>query len=519
MSSRWLLRALRAALTGLLLAGGWPHASAQGGELAPFETVRGRLDAGTLQADWHFEGAADQVVSLIAVTDGGDLDPVLQVIGPDGAVVGENDDIDALVRDAGLEALRLPASGTYTARVLRQGGGEGTTVGGYALTLTPGFARTWLRAGFEQGDQSWVTAAGEPLALAQGWLRLRAEQPGQIVEAFPPGAPTARNVYFAADARQFGTATYAEAGLVIRAQGPDLAWGYRFKVNAEGAYSIEAQDGAGVYALRSWTPHPALAGESWRLAVLARDTTFAFYANDVLLDTVQDTRLPGEGTVGLLAASRAGQDEAVTVLFDDAAATVRLGSTYAGLPLVLTQWQSNDPAVIMQELVEAAHLTAARSRAIYLPERPMFLRGHGARFELIGTEQAVWADFVLEARVQILVPEQDVGCGLVFRWQDERNLELAYLDTHGGFGLVEARDAQLSVNTYDISPMVQPAALNRMLVLAQGDQVALYLNGALVAQETMQPAGGRAGGALLNYSDLQADCYLSNVWAWEIASE
>lgn len=519
MSSRWHLRAIRAVLSGLLLAGGGFHAAAQNGTLTPFETVRGRLDAGTLQAEWQFEGEADQVVSLLAVTEDGDLDPVLQVIGPDGELLAENDDIDALVRDAGLEALPLPASGTYTARVLRQGGAEGTTVGDYALSLTPGFARPWLRAGFEQGDQSWVTAAGEPVALAQGWLRLRTGQPGQILQAFPPGAPTARNVYLQADARLFGPTSYTEVGLVVRAQGQGLAQGYRFKVNSEGAYSVEVQDGTGIYVLRSWTEHPALEGESWRLAVLARDSTFALYANGVLLDTVEDTRLPGEGTVGLLAASREGEEDPVTALFDDVAATVRLGSTYAGPPLVLTQWQSNDPAVIMQELVDSAHVTAAPSRAIYVPEQPVFIRGHGSAFELIGTDRSVWTDFVLEARVQILVPDQDVGCGLFFRWRDERNLDLAYIDTQGGFGLVEARDAQLTVNTYDLSPMVRPDQMNRLLVLAQGDQVALYVNGALVAYERVGPDGGRAGAALLNYSTLRADCYVSNIWAWQLESE
>jgi hypothetical protein len=87
--------------------------------LAFFDPVRGAINDATPTEDWDFVGFTDQVISLLVVGISGDLDPVLQVIGPDGTVIAENDDRDSLVRDAGLEALMLPADEVYTRDALR----------------------------------------------------------------------------------------------------------------------------------------------------------------------------------------------------------------------------------------------------------------------------------------------------------------------------------------------------------------------------------------------------------------
>ena len=100
---------------------------------------------------------------------------------------------------------------------------------------------------------------------------------------------------------------------------------YQFKVNTAGQWTVVYQDPTGTFALSTWTAHPALEGDSWTLAVLARENDFAFYANGVLLGTLTNDRLPGAGEYGLLLVNRSDQDSEVTVLFDNALVTTRLG--------------------------------------------------------------------------------------------------------------------------------------------------------------------------------------------------
>ncbi len=436
---------------------------------------------------------------------------MLQVTGPDGALVGENDDLDSLVQDAGLEALTLPADGTYTVRVSRYA----ATVGEYELTVTPGLGRLVRRDSFDQGTVSWVTEAGELVALTQGKLQMRVLSPSTMQIAFPPDSDPMLNLYLQANARLFGTPGYAEFGLIFRVL---EGRAYQFKINTNGEWSVLFQDETSVFTLRNWQAHPALNGTEWTLAVLARDANFSFYANGELLGTLSDVQQAEPGAAGILIASGPDETGPTTVLFDDVLITTRLGSTYRGLPLALTEWSNADPAVVVRELARSGRLTPAEARDLFVPNADLTVTFRDTWFELIGSELSVYDDFILSAWLEIASGTTAAACGLVYRYQDEQNLDLAYVDLLGGFGVVQSRDAQLTTNAYDLSPMVTQGA-KHLLVIAQDDRVTLYVNGALVTQETVQPGSGRAGLALLNYDDTRTDCFWSNIWVWPLEDE
>jgi hypothetical protein len=491
------------------------QAYAQGRALVFFTPVRGTLNDATPVEDWTFAGQADEVVSLLAVAQSGDLDPVLQVIGPTGEIVGENDDLDSIVVDAGLEAFTLPSDGTYTARVMRYQGAAGTTTGEYELTLTPGFARLAYRSVFD-GGIPWVTPGDEPVPAEANRLPLRVTSPDETLLAFPPNPDSFGEMYAQVRAQVDGAPSYAEFGLVFRAQGPGLVRSYQFKVNSHDQWTVLYQDESGIYVLRSWSTNPALSpSNQWTLAVLAGDREFAFYANGTLLGTLSDGRLPTPGAIGVLAASNPHQPDPPTVMVDDVVVTTRLGTTYHGLPLALSTWDSSDPGAIVNSLANSGQVIPAAARDLFLPERSLTATTVDAQFALIGSDRALYDNFVLGARVSMTTGGQSVGCGLVYRWADARNLDLAYVDTAGGFGVVQARDGQLTTNVYDRGPMVDKNA-DKLLVVVQGDRVALYVNGALVTQETAQPGEGRVGVALLNYEDVRTDCHWSDIWVWPL---
>ncbi|MBN1967610.1 MAG: PPC domain-containing protein [Anaerolineae bacterium] len=79
--------------------------------------------------------AGDQVLVRMTALDAG-LDPFLYLYGPDGEIVGQDDD-SAGGLDAEL-AVVLPVTGRYTIVATRFGGQQGTSGGGYSLALNEG---------------------------------------------------------------------------------------------------------------------------------------------------------------------------------------------------------------------------------------------------------------------------------------------------------------------------------------------------------------------------------------------
>jgi uncharacterized protein YfaP (DUF2135 family) len=105
--------------------------------IAPGQTVTGSITPDNKFDLFSFTGAAGDVVNIAMNATQGSLDPLLYVIGPDGALVAQNDDAVAGENTNSLIAnLALPADGTYIIIATHFGGPYGGTTGAYSLTLT-----------------------------------------------------------------------------------------------------------------------------------------------------------------------------------------------------------------------------------------------------------------------------------------------------------------------------------------------------------------------------------------------
>ncbi len=497
------------------------QAQASSGDVALFEPVRGTLSDRMPGNDWTFDAQAGEVVSILARTVSGDLDPALTVLGPSGELIAQNDDRDSLVTDAGLEALALPVAGTYTLRVERYQGEDGTTTGEYELSVTPGFGQVVRRETFDEAESPWIIPGASLASLAQGGLRLRAERTGGQIVAIPSDASALDDFYVQVDADLFGAQSYAEFGLVFRAAQTAGARipAYTFKVNTEGQWLVSVDDGTTVSILQDWTANNALIGaEDWTLAVLARGGAFSFRANGALLGTLSNNQRPDPGYIGVVAATAADQLDPATVLFDNVIVTTRLVTTYRGLPLVLSTWASRDPQRIVAEIAASGEIAPAPARTLFVPNAVMSALDRLSYFELLGTDQSLYGDFVLGGTFNIATTGESVACGLTFRYVDEHNLSVAYADTSGGFGLTQAVDDELTLNVYANSQMVV-AESNVLLVVAHGDRVGLYINGALVTEEQVEASAGRVGTAMLNYEDVGTDCFFIDLWVWPLEDD
>ena len=119
----------------LLATRGTLTLSGGGGEITIGATVEGEI-AEVGQSDrWTFTGAAGQVIS-IALTHppGSNLDPLVELIGPEGTPLAASDD-DGGNLNSLISGFALPASGTYT--IVARSWGNATT-GAYTLQLVEG---------------------------------------------------------------------------------------------------------------------------------------------------------------------------------------------------------------------------------------------------------------------------------------------------------------------------------------------------------------------------------------------
>lgn len=96
-------------------------------------TVTGRLDNRIPSARYQFDGLRGEFVRVTLRVTNGDLDAVLTLIAPDGAILlSRDEDIEAGTLTA---QLRLPSNGTFGLTAARFGFMYGTTTGSYSLQI------------------------------------------------------------------------------------------------------------------------------------------------------------------------------------------------------------------------------------------------------------------------------------------------------------------------------------------------------------------------------------------------
>jgi hypothetical protein len=149
-------------------------------------SIEGNINDTFSSARYSFEANRDDSVTIRMETTSGDLDPVLSLFGPDGSVVGRNDD-EAPGNRNSLVALTLAEGGTYTIEATRFA--EGSSTGTFRLTLAIA------------GTQSEQTPT-DPLSAGPDFgVRYITLDYGDVVYANSLDANTPRR-YFAVGGRQ-----------------------------------------------------------------------------------------------------------------------------------------------------------------------------------------------------------------------------------------------------------------------------------------------------------------------------
>jgi hypothetical protein len=118
-------------------AAGGPPPPTGGADLVYGDVTTGEISNDAPQVQFTFNASAGDVISIALTATGGNLDPLLIVLGPDGNEVARNDD-GGEGRNSFLESFTIPANGTYTIVATRFRQETGTSEGPFELTLSAG---------------------------------------------------------------------------------------------------------------------------------------------------------------------------------------------------------------------------------------------------------------------------------------------------------------------------------------------------------------------------------------------
>jgi thiol-disulfide isomerase/thioredoxin len=108
------------------------------GAIAYGDTVSGTLDDTHYEDRWLFQGGQGDIIDATmtrVVDEMGGLDGYMQLLGPDGTVLQDVDDVGESVMPS-ITQYTLPADGIYTLVTTRFGFENGFSTGDYTLTLT-----------------------------------------------------------------------------------------------------------------------------------------------------------------------------------------------------------------------------------------------------------------------------------------------------------------------------------------------------------------------------------------------
>jgi hypothetical protein len=138
-------------------------------------SVVGRVDSDTVFQSYSFSGSTGDIVTVRMDATGGNLDPKLFLLDPNGNVVGSNDDaLNANTTNAEIGNQTLVSDGLYTIVATRYGLQVGGTEGSFNLTLSgaefdvpPALANLNLPAGSIEVSLLWNTSADLQLLVRE----------------------------------------------------------------------------------------------------------------------------------------------------------------------------------------------------------------------------------------------------------------------------------------------------------------------------------------------------------------
>lgn len=482
----------------LLLAD--PIHAQEANPLAPFETVEGEISAGESQA-WTFSATDGQVLSFVAESSD-DLDPVM-TLSSGGDILIANDDYHYPDNpSAVLEAITMPRTDTYTLTI----SGFNNTEGSYTLTMYGGFAvptpietPDWET----ESDTLIVEADEEQTALVLSGIAQRGVAVTEI-EA------STNNLYLEIPIHEVSGRNNWTAGIAFR--GADSNSYYLYEVDQRGQWRFLVHQNGQDRIIRDWLIHPTIiAGQnSFRLAVLMRDSGFDFFYNGVFIGNLKDSTLIDGDQIGMVIETSNALGSETISRFGHPNLTTPLPEVTVPQQLIIGSANSTVQALQRRGLIPAGgqmRLTVGESFVtLNRPGVSTILLGSGETFENFAISTTIsW---------QIQSTAEPVGCGLVLGASGEDNYTLAYIDQTGGYGVSNRSGDTFEPGIFGENPTLAATNTHNLLLVSYDNQLHYYVDGRLVGSLDNLTVSGEIGNAAINFEPASTSCQFNNTWLW-----
>jgi hypothetical protein len=483
-----------------------------GNSLSFVKPVTGTL-SDTQPADrWTFSASKGELISARMQITGGDFTPALDLLDSADHVLvsGQNNTFHNTI----IDGFALPEDGTYT---LRAGRAESAKTGAYSLLLLPGYSYLLLKDSADEATafRSWSEAHSSARPEDKK-IRLAMALPDNIAWTTETRLGTFKDLYMQANVSIAQSSGYWEEGLLVRAvtRADGLNF-YLLSVNSDGKWRFGISHPAAYSAIRDWTPMPIPLTPQAVIGIAARDDQFQFFYNGVLFGSLTDDTLGDPGNFGLAVGTGDASGSFAVAQFDTVIVTLpnAANSDAAIVPAALKNWQ-RAPELILDELHTARLIPSAGKAAIRLDTA--FSRNSlpGGIVFVPLARSAPYTDIVYTSDITWQSSNDSIACALEFRATDANNFSILYLDRKGGYGIRQIDSGNAITTFYDLSGLIHKDnfATNRITLLAIGNGLIIYLNGALLANMTVKQATGGVSIAAYNYQPAFTRCDFNNLW-------
>jgi len=147
------------------------------------------------------------------------------------------------------------------------------------------------------------------------------------------------------------------------------------------------------------------------------------------------------------------------------------------------------------------------------------LKANWIAWNMIGQE---FADFEIEFEVALVEGDPYNDAGLLFRFQDADNYYEMDINGEGSFAVgKEVNDEWTQIVDWTSDPAVSGfGRVNRVRLVAEGDQFTLYVNDAFLVDLTDDSfASGGIGPVVTAYDEPPARATFDNITMWDIESK